>query len=790
MMADIVTVLPTGVDGRVRRLGYGFDDQGRPTTATSYADTAGTVVLNQNVTTFGAWGDIARVSQNHDGAVVPGSPTITYSTTEQLAQNGEAGAVRRTAMSYPSGNRTVYQYFGTAGSIDDRLSRIVAQAADAAASTRYTTHEYLGAGRIVSVAHPQITGGLTYTLSHTTALDGLDRFDRTVDLGWKKNNGTYVDRFQYGYDAADRRTWKKIAATAAPTSLNDFVTYDRNDRAVTYGRGSLAGNSPNYTGVSSPSVAESWSNDALGNDRNYSRNTGASNFTQSKAFNTFNEIDIDDVHGNVPGSSITGTAGVGGTWVSPMYDATGNATRLPMLGAETAASNARLLTWDAWNRLGYAYVDSNGNAIVDGGDLVAGIYFYDAAHRRITKITQVTVSSWTRHDFLVNENWQIVEARRSSGATSSLAMGSSALLHNLWGVRFIDCLAMQWRDTDGNGSFESSFAITSDASFSTTAVVTGAGTVVERSLYDLYGGKATLNASFVATAPNGNLPATAFTGREEDTETGLVYFRARMFAPVLDRFISRDPSEYVDGYNMYLAYFSPNNLDPSGRIVETGWDLFNVATGFISLGCNVASGNVVGALVDVAGLGYDILATAVPGLPAGGSVAIKAARAANAIKKSELVVTAARTAEKVFTPMVKLKLAVSNSKNPLVSAMYKTAEKVGDATSLLRYAVREGLDEAHHIFPRNWPGKLNWKDKGLLGDLQQIRDTLTKAIDIAADAKNGVSLPSKVHGPLHTQEYARWLVLNLKPLVGNPTAMAAKLDDMALELLRNHKGLK
>jgi hypothetical protein len=46
---------------------------------------------------------------------------------------------------------------------------------------------------------------------------------------------------------------------------------------------------------------------------------------------------------------------------------------------------------------------------------------------------------------------------------------------------------------------------------------------------------------------------------------------------------------------------------------------------------NVAAGNWGGAALDTAGLVYDVVATAVPGLPGGAGTAIKAARAANKI---------------------------------------------------------------------------------------------------------------------------------------------------------------
>src|SRR5207253_2327626 len=100
--------------------------------------------------------------------------------------------------------------------------------------------------------------------------------------------------------------------------------------------------------------------------------------------------------------------------------------------------------------------------------------------------------------------------------------------------------------------------------YSIAALTNAAGNVVERYRYDTYGKRTVL-------APNGTtvLPASAygnqksFTGQYEDNETGLLYFRARMYSPVLGRFSQRD--WYVNGYNMYASYFVPNFIDPTGH---------------------------------------------------------------------------------------------------------------------------------------------------------------------------------------------------------------------------------
>jgi len=101
--------------------------------------------------------------------------------------------------------------------------------------------------------------------------------------------------------------------------------------------------------------------------------------------------------------------------------------------------------------------------------------------------------------------------------------------------------------------------------YSVAALTNQAGAVVERYTYDPYGKVKILAADGVtvlAASSVGN-PWT-FTGRRLDGETGLMYYRARMYDVGLGRFIGRDPIGYVDGLSTYCAYFAPNSVDPTG----------------------------------------------------------------------------------------------------------------------------------------------------------------------------------------------------------------------------------
>lgn len=104
--------------------------------------------------------------------------------------------------------------------------------------------------------------------------------------------------------------------------------------------------------------------------------------------------------------------------------------------------------------------------------------------------------------------------------------------------------------------------------YSVAALTDNSGAVVERYRYDAYGQRTVLEANGTtvrAASAYGN--QVGFTGRYQDKETGLWYFRARYYSAMLGGFVSRDPLKYVDGLCFYSAKFIPNDLDSTGMSV-------------------------------------------------------------------------------------------------------------------------------------------------------------------------------------------------------------------------------
>ena len=98
-----------------------------------------------------------------------------------------------------------------------------------------------------------------------------------------------------------------------------------------------------------------------------------------------------------------------------------------------------------------------------------------------------------------------------------------------------------------------------DALGSTNNLTNSNETITDSYIYDAWGNKLSTTGS--TTNP---FQYVGQYGYYHDEETGSNYIRARVYSPIIGRWASADPLGFVDGMNLYLAYFVPNRSDPSG----------------------------------------------------------------------------------------------------------------------------------------------------------------------------------------------------------------------------------
>ncbi|GFO72999.1 hypothetical protein BJAS_P4078 [Bathymodiolus japonicus methanotrophic gill symbiont] len=126
-----------------------------------------------------------------------------------------------------------------------------------------------------------------------------------------------------------------------------------------------------------------------------------------------------------------------------------------------------------------------------------------------------------------------------------------------------------------------------------------------------------------------------YAGEQAESDTGLIYLRARYYDPEIGRFISRDPfSGYMsvpESQNMY-AYAHNNPLkfiDPSGECVDTLWDVANVIYDIGKISYGYLNNNQHAVSSGYSDLGADLFALAIPGLPAGVTKVFNATKRVN-----------------------------------------------------------------------------------------------------------------------------------------------------------------
>ncbi len=320
--------------------------------------------------------------------------------------------------------------------------------------------------------------------------------------------------------------------SAAGTHLNETLGYTAN--------GNIASVAQSAGGPNSPTFSNSFSYDGL--DR-LTTATGTLFASETYSFDTLGRMTSRTVGGTVRSYTYSAAhpdAPTSYNSVNYTYDANGSQV-------STSAGQSR--TFDPEDRL---------ISVSDGS--TSSQYIYDANGQRL--LTGVTAGGTTRRTLYIGG---IYEEQLGSGSTNYYSCGGKAV-----GLR-----RSGW--PNGNGQYR----LVGDHLGSTTLLVDTATppNVVQRQYHKPYG-----EIAFQWTV-GGSLTSVSFTGQRLDSDTGLMYYGARFYDPVLGYFVSADPTtsdpKKSSDLNRYL-YARGNPLryiDPSGYGPQDHYVLVNGCVG-------------------------------------------------------------------------------------------------------------------------------------------------------------------------------------------------------------------
>ena len=341
---------------------------------------------------------------------------------------------------------------------------------------------------------------------------GYDTFGRVKNRRWKRSGGALLAGWSHDYDRLGNKNYQEDLQSATQSEL---YGYDAVYRVDDFKRGQL---NEGKTDITSPSRTQTWTLDPLGNWDD----TTIDGTQEDRTHNSANELTQRDI---------------GQTSISLTYDDAGN------LIQDGDADGDHKYVWDYRNRLIEAKEKQSGswNTI--------GQYKYDAVNRRILKVVtnKGDLNGTTRFIWGGAGDWQCLEERDGSG---------DLVARFTYSPGYMDAVAVQERDLNGDSDFGDSNEVVyyhSNTLFSIYALSDANETVIERHRYDAYGAASVLDADGSADADGLSDVENpySFTARRLDVGSGRMQCRNRYYSVDLGRFLSRDPRQYQDTYNLY-----------------------------------------------------------------------------------------------------------------------------------------------------------------------------------------------------------------------------------------------
>ena len=326
-----------------------------------------------------------------------------------------------------------------------------------------------------------------------------------TNLAHTKTGGELIAGFGYEHDKQGN---KRFEEKQHDPQKSEGFAYDDLYRLIHYKVGEL----DNAGLISLPLTQTQYDLDKLGNwDKKTKDGT-----TETRAHNSVNEIT--QINGDVL-----------------QHDDNGNLSQ----------DSQYTYSYDQENRL------TKATFVGAAGIETAGEYRYDALGRRIAKKTGLSRGNQDIRYFY--DAARIIEEQGPFGVTKAAYTYGN----------YVDEVLTMTRNSKTYFYHQNSL-------YSVEAITDSLAKVVERVAYDAYGHPSVTNAAGLLLTHKWGTARSAignpwlFTGRQLDEEDGLYFYRARYYDTGKGRFLQRDPLEYVDGMSLYLGYFVPNMVDPSG----------------------------------------------------------------------------------------------------------------------------------------------------------------------------------------------------------------------------------